>query len=392
MSLQQFTRVFYENRNAETTVVLNEGGARSSKSYSLCQLFIFKMLEEENKNFLITRKTLPSLRITTYKMFFEILHKLKLYKVKNHNRTQRTYKINSNYLLFTSLDHPTRIQSTEFNYIWMEEAEEFTFDDFVVLKTRLSSPSPDNKLNQIFLSYNPKNENSYINRKLRFHNDITYIKSTYKLNKFLSKEYIKNIESLKEQDKELYSIYALGEYAQIEGQIYTHIHSANSFPSFPEETIYGLDFGFNNPSCLLKINIHDNNYFVTELFYETKLTTYDIIEQLTKFKITKKEPIYADPSAPEKIEIIHKAGFNIHPAVNSVSAGIDTIKSKKIFTRKSNTNFNNELNEYVWRKDKNGNHIDQPVKFNDHAMDALRYAIHTHKKPDPNKSHRIWFI
>ena len=67
------TNVFRKNFDAETTIVLNEGGARSSKSYSICQLLIYKMLTETNKKILITRKTFPSLRITSYKLFIDLL-------------------------------------------------------------------------------------------------------------------------------------------------------------------------------------------------------------------------------------------------------------------------------------------------------------------------------
>jgi phage terminase large subunit len=375
-----YTEIFLKNFESKTSIVLNEGGARSSKSHSMCQLFIYKMLNEKNKSFLITRKTLPALRITAYKMFFDILMKMNLYDVKHHNKTQRTYTYNSNYFLFTSLDHPVKIQSTEFNYIWMEEAEEFTFDDFVVLKTRLSSPSEDGKRNQMFLTYNPKNESSYINKKVRFFEDVTLIKSTYKSNPFISEDYIKIIESLKDQDNKLYQIYALGEYACIEGQIFIHIRSANHYPSAFDEVFYGLDFGYNNPSCLVKIGVKDEVFYLTELFYLQKLTTLDIINLLAKHKVEHYEEIYADPSSPEKINEIQSQGFNIIPADNNVLDGINFLKSQKIYTRKSNTNINNEINEYVWRKDKNGNYIDIPVKYNDHSMDAIRYAIYSHCK------------
>ncbi|MCU0373502.1 MAG: PBSX family phage terminase large subunit [Ignavibacteria bacterium] len=391
MQTHTYTNVFKNNLQAQTTVVLNEGGARSSKSYSMCQLFIHKLLSEHNKNFLITRKTLPSLRITAYKMFIDLLEKLRLYDIKYHNKTNRTYTYNSNYILFTSLDYPTRIQSTEFNYIWMEEAEEFDFDDFMVLKTRLSSPSEDGKMNQIFLTYNPKNAGSYINRKVRFHDDVTYIRSTYLDNPFISKEYTKTIESLKNQDSKLYSIYALGEYAEIEGQVYNHIRSANSYPGFFDETFYGLDFGYNNPTCLLRIDCLDSVYYVTELLYETKLTTTDVIHFITKFVNKKTDFIYADPSAVEKIAEIKKHGYNIKPALNAVISGIDCVKSRKVYTRKSNTNFNKELNEYVWRKDLNGNLLDLPVKYNDHAMDALRYAMLS-RSLEIKREYRIRFV
>jgi len=34
-----------------------------------------------------------------------------------------------------------------------------------------------------------------------------------------------------------------------------------------------------------------------------------------------------------------------------------------------------EKKGYKWKEDKNGNVLDEPVKFNDHAMDAERYYL-----------------
>jgi hypothetical protein len=38
-----------------------------------------------------------------------------------------------------------------------------------------------------------------------------------------------------------------------------------------------------------------------------------------------------------------------------------------------------EFRNYKWREDKDGNTLDEPVKFMDHACDAIRYAIYTAK-------------
>ena len=62
-----------------------------------------------------------------------------------------------------------------------------------------------------------------------------------------------------------------------------------------------------------------------------------------------------------------------------VRIGIDFLKRCKIYTRESNVHLNEEISGYVYAKDKNGNLLDTPEKFNDHAMDALRYAIYSHR-------------
>ena len=113
----EFSNVFRRNYRSRKRVVLNEGGARSSKSYSIAQLFIKKLFDEDKKNFLITRKTLPSLRITSYKLFIDLLKQYGAYECFTHNKTFRELRYKDNYLLFTSIDDSTKIQSTEFNYI-----------------------------------------------------------------------------------------------------------------------------------------------------------------------------------------------------------------------------------------------------------------------------------
>jgi phage terminase large subunit len=336
------------------------------------------MLSEKNKNILITRKTMPALRMTAYKTFIDILIEYKLYNRANHNKTSRTYTHDTNTVLFTSFDEPTKIQSTEFNYIWMEEAEEFTFEDFMVLKTRLSGKTQPGEMNQIFLSYNPKNENSYINKKIHSFKDVTLIKSTYKDNTMLNKDYIGIIESLKEQDEKMYKVYALGEYAAIEGQIFNNIAFSSEFPLVFDEVFYGLDFGFNNPTCLIKIGMKDNKFFIKEEIYKLYMLNSELIKNLKRLNLTSKNVIYADSSETDRIQEIYSSGFNVKPADKNVKDGIDFIKSCEIYTKDGNVNFNNELKEYVWQKDKNGNQLEVPVKFNDHAMDAMRYAIWSH--------------
>jgi phage terminase large subunit len=59
-------------------------------------------------------------------------------------------------------------------------------------------------------------------------------------------------------------------------------------------------------------------------------------------------------------------------------AGIDLVKSLRVHTRPENVNVNKEAGIYKWREDRDGNPMDEPVKFADHSMDAIRYALHTH--------------
>jgi phage terminase large subunit len=87
------------------------------------------------------------------------------------------------------------------------------------------------------------------------------------------------------------------------------------------------------------------------------------------------DTIYADAARPDTIEEIFRAGFNIHKADKSVWDGIQKVKSYKIYITRRSTNVIKEIRSYKWKVDKNGKSLEEPVKFLDDAMDALRYAV-----------------
>ncbi|MBN1634858.1 MAG: phage terminase large subunit [Ignavibacteria bacterium] len=124
----------------------------------------------------------------------------------------------------------------------------------MTLKTRLSGRKKADEKNQIFLTYNPKKQFGYINKKVKSETDIEIIKSSYKDNPMLSPEYISLLEGLKEQSSDFYKIFTLGEYASSDGLIYGNIKIIACYPEDIEYTIYGLDFGYNNPCALVKVD------------------------------------------------------------------------------------------------------------------------------------------
>jgi phage terminase large subunit len=201
--------------------------------------------------------------------------------------------------------------------------------------------------------------------------------------------YKKILEDLKETDPELYQIYALGEYATLTNIIYqnyrtepTAIDSKNK----NHDTYYGLDFGFNHPTALVQISDHDGETHVREIIYQSHLTNRDLINLLQEQDIPKKAEIYADAAEPARIEEIYRAGYNIHAAEKKVSDGIDSVKRCRLRIHEKSVNLLKEIRTYKWKEDKNGNLLDEPIKFNDDLMDATRYGIHTHgTTPNPNR-------
>jgi phage terminase large subunit len=89
------TVIFQKNHEAlnspEHRFIINEGGSRSSKTYSLCQLIIVYCLQNPNKVVSIIRKTFPALRATVMRDFLEIMKTLEIYDVARHNKSEHIY-------------------------------------------------------------------------------------------------------------------------------------------------------------------------------------------------------------------------------------------------------------------------------------------------------------
>lgn len=372
------TRIFSENYEAPARyeILCNKGGARSSKSYSLAQLFIKELTSGSNKKLLVTRKTMPALRTTAMKVILALLQEYGYYDFCNHDKSNNTIEYGTNWLLFCSIDKPSKIRSTEFNHIWMEEANEFTYDDYITLRLRMSAISNKGP-NRIYLSYNPSTF-CWINEKVLNKPETLLIHSTYKDNPYLPKSYVRMLLAMKDSDPNYYKVYALGEDGDPEGIIFQPFKDYQKDPNY-DEVIYGLDFGFNNPSALARVGFYDDEPYLKELLYQSKLITSELIEKMNYLIPDKTANIYADAAEPDRIEEIKQAGFNIYPAQKSVIDGINRVKSyHPIYCYYGSLNLKKERSMYMWKCDKDGNYIDAPVKFKDHLMDGIRYAIYTH--------------
>lgn len=369
------TSVLKKTRNEYrkgTRVIINEGGTGSSKTYSLCQLFTVLLSEENGVVVSVVRRTMPALRATAMRTFFNLLKELGIYNEKNHNKSENIYFIGTNKIEFFGLDEPHKVRSRRRDYLWINEANELSLEGYRQLSMRTRK--------QIFLDYNPSHFEHWIYDEVQTKKNCKVIRSTYRDNPYLPETIIKEIESYKDKDPNYWRIYGLGLRGIAETLIYSHWRLCDKLPENYDEVIYGLDFGYNNPTALVKIVIKDDEYYWKEMLYESFMTNSDLIERMKDLKISKNKYIYADASEPQRIEELNMAGFNVIPCNkgrDSVNKGIDYIKSHGFFITKDSLNAQKEAKHYSW-KVKNEKPIDEPVKSNDHLMDAGRYAIYTH--------------
>lgn len=100
--------------------------------------------------------------------------------------------------------------------------------------------------------------------------------------------------------------------------------------------------------------------------------------------------VYADPAEPDRVEIARRLGLNCRDVSKDIEAGIDRVqelfKQRRIHIHPSCKNLILELETYAYPEKKpDQNEKETPIKENDHAMDALRYALYNYNPPSSRR-------
>lgn len=403
------TEVFDKILRAKTKIVTNEGGARSSKTWSFLQILIMISFAQSNVligsdantkllkqyfrpakpyRFTIVRAKLTWTKATILKDFFEMieLYQLPVTPEPNINRPDQTYYLYGNEFAFVGADEAEKFHGRKQDILYFNEALEIGKKDFQqgILRTSL----------KIFVDYNPYYLEHFIYDIIIPRKDCTFIQSTIEDNPFADQAVINEIEMWGDPtspayDPINYKIYGLGLRAQQTGLIYSDCQLIKEFPEC-QILGYGLDFGYtNNVTALGRTGIQGDNLYLEQLIYETGLLNIpirdartgevkkNISDEMERLKLEKyKDDIIADSAEQKSIDEIASMGWNIKGATKgpgSVLLGIEILKRYNLHIVESSINWIKEKNNYKWKVDKNDVILNEPVKAWDHLWDGLRY-------------------
>lgn len=367
------TSVFFANQDAyysNAPIICNEGGSRSSKSYSIVQLLITIATNEPNKRISIVSHSLPHIKRGAYRDFKVIMEDFGVWNDEYFSYTDFVYRFpNGSYIELFGLEDEGKARGPGRDILFINEANLIRKSLFDQLAMRTTG--------KIFLDWNPADFVSWVYEVADDPNNIR-IHSTYKNNLGnLSQMQIDIIEGYKMlPDPFMWNVYGLGKRGAAKEIIYTQWQITDKLPE-GGDVFYGLDFGYVHPLVLVKVCHYEGANYVKLLIYKSGLTPSEIIREV-KDHISDRKPVYCDAAEPKSIEELYRGGINAQPANKEVWAGILKIKSYPLFVTNDSKELIRELQSYKWKKDKNDNVIDEPVKENDDAMDAMRYAIFTH--------------
>lgn len=238
------------------------------------------------------------------------------------------------------------------------------------------------------------------------------LKATWRDNPAITKDFIMDVRRDAEQRGDLSSFlqeYEL-EFRSVEGAVYPefkrdiHVIRPSEVPQ--EGTIVaGIDFGWENPTAVNLVLIdNDQNWFIFDEIHVTKTMTKDTAQVIKNKMMDKRLTVLvADSAAPENIELMRQFGLPIVPVVkkqDAIATGIKLLGEKmkprlqlvglpkpKLFITSNCRHTIEEFEGYKYPSKKTDrNASEQPLKHNDHHMDALRYlALHMkYGVTDPN--------
>lgn len=363
----QTTRVFEDLLNSDKRINVFQGSSRASKTYNILIFFIYKLLQEEGKTLSIVRKTLPALKGSVLRDLKEILLKFGVFDSEKWHSVDGYFELGTNIIEWFSVDDETKIRGRKRDYLFINEGTELSYDEYIQLILRTSET--------VVIDLNPSLWKSWI-YDLENQPDVKYNVVTYKDNPFLPQVQVDEIEKLKDRDPNLWRIFGLGQKGVPTKMVFTHHQLYVDLPPDSKLLGYGIDWGYSDPSCLVSVHKSGDSIYCKELLYLRNVTIPDFIYKIKDLGINLKDDFIADSANPQAIEELRRQGINCKAVKkNSILHGLDLIKRSNFYVHFSSQNLQNELQSYIWKTDKNGNNLDEPIDDNNHLIDGIRYVM-----------------
>jgi PBSX family phage terminase large subunit len=408
--------------------VLYAGGVGSAKT-TIGVLTTIALAAAYPGDYLVCRQFQPELKLTTYKAFLDMCPKE---LILEHRVADGLIKIrcpggkHSN-VIFRGLDEPDKHRSLNLNAAYIDESSQVSEGAFLLLQSRLRGPH----VRKIYMTTNPAGHDWQYNLFVKqdmlkteaAKKQFALVQAPSTENKYLPEGYVQSM--LDTYSEERIAREVMASFDAFEGAVYPEfrrdIHVIKPFDIPKSWTrVIGIDHGYRNPAAWVWGAVdQDGTIYVYREFYEKEW----LIEEICNGKKDKNAPgVKAlmkgelidqgriDPSTRaqrnekngEKVSdfVIYKDAlpddFPLLLANNDVTAGIDRVKSylkinpntgkPKMYIFSNCNNVIDEMSKYRYKELSVGqsgqqNQKEEPVKHDDHAMDALRYLVMSQPEP-----------
>jgi phage terminase large subunit len=406
VSPEVFNEVYLPHLKNTARVQIYFGGSSSGKSVFIAQRCVFDVMRG-HRNYLICRQVARTLRMSVFSEICAVIGAWDAGDLFNINKSDMVITcINGRQIAFVGLDDVEKLKSIRpavgaWTDVWIEEATETERNSIKQLMKRQRGGDPDTK-KRMTLTFNPILQNHWIyeeyfsgigwanEQTIHRDDELSILKTIYKDNKFLTPGDVADLES--ETDPYYRNVYTLGNWGVLGNVIFTNWRVEDLAAMQAQFTNHrnGLDFGFSSDPAALTRSHYDRMHktiYIFDEIYETGLTNPVLAGLLVE--MCGQDVITCDSAEPKSIQELKDHGVKAVAArkgQDSVSFGIQWLQQQSIIVDTNCINTRNELQQYKWKEDKNGNAIRQPVDRNNHIIDALRYAYETDGKGEPRQA------
>lgn len=394
--------------------LLMAGPAGTGKSRALLEKLHYCADKYPGMRGLIVRKTRKSVTQTAMVTLEQkVLPEGWLGKDIHFRTTEQEYRYpNGSIIAVGGLDDHSKVMSSEWDMIYVQEATELTEEDWEALTTRLRNGVMPYQ--QLIADCNPGAPTHWL--KLRCDRGATLmLESRHEDNPFVTAEYLAALDNLTGVRK-LRLRY--GKWAAAEGMVYedwdttVHVlnrsqletlgifHQGKLHRSGVKHVYASVDWGFTNPGVILvwAIDSDERMYLIHEVYQTGKTVDQWWVPEAEKLKGEYDiERFVCDPSEPAYIAQFNAHGLRAIGAENDIVPGINLVQARlkpagdgrpRLFIyenalkRRDETRAKaykpfsvlQEIDSYAWPKEKDGQPVKEvPIKVDDHALDALRY-------------------
>ena len=250
----------------------------------------------------------------------------------------------------------------------------------------------------IWVDWNPTNEFWYYT-DFRDSFDHDFITLTYKDNEALDPLIVLDIESHR-GNTNWWRVYGEGKLGDVDSKVYSNWNIINKIPFGARLERRGLDFGYSrDPAALVDVWYYNGGYIFDERMYATGMSNKRIADTIKNLNANHGIMTYADSAEPKSIDEIYGYGVAIMGAnkgPGSVSQGIGYIQDQVVSVTQTSTNLIREYRNYLWKTDEKAITKANPSGIlkipedhqEDHALDAIRYAMESIKPPMPKYRQR----
>lgn len=394
--------------------VLLSGPAGTGKSRACLEKLHFMMMLNPGARGLIVRKTATSLTNTALVTWKEHVAKeaLETGEVRffGGNRTEAAaYEYaNKSSINIGGMDKSSKIMSSEYDVVYVQEATELDEDDWESITTRLRNGNIS--FQQLMADCNPSFPHHWLKRRCE-RGQTTMINSKWKDNPVLwdgskwtvrGKEYVRVLNSLTGVRRKRL---ADGVWASAEGLVYdlydpaVHLWKPMVEPPKDWPHYWGVDFGYTNPFVWQDwVRRPDGELQLYQEIYRTQTLVEDHAAEIKRLQHKARSPdpewIVCDHDAEGRATLERELGISTIAAKKNVKEGIEAVSSRmkpgpkgtpgiyicrdacrsrdqSLLDISAPSCTEDEMSEYIW----NDNGKDEPVKKNDHGMDAMRYVV-----------------